>query len=276
MWDTSAVLSITLQEARSGALFGADWRTVEHPARRPGFLRRLVDPMSYLGAHVGDVVPRLQRLANEGESMLGVATAILVAIALQYSLPNRGSHYQRWIFPSLALVLVFVIVLGHRGRLNERSPVLRSLTLLLVALMAVANGVAAARLLRDLVVSEGIREPATLLFAGGAIWLTNVIVFALVYWLFDGGGPVARFELKQRAPRAFLFPQHQMELDEPERLHWAPVFFDYFYTSFTNATAFSPTDVMPLSRWAKFAMMLESALSLVLAILVVARAVNIL
>jgi len=105
----------TWQEARSGVLFGADWRTVEGPARRPGFLRRLVDPVSYLGSHVGDVVPRLQRLASEGESMLGVATAILIAIALQYSLPNRVSHYQRWIFPSVALVLVFVIVLGHGG-----------------------------------------------------------------------------------------------------------------------------------------------------------------
>jgi hypothetical protein len=180
------------------------------------------------------------------------------------------------VFPTLALVLAAVIVLGHRGRINERSTLLRSLTLLLVGLMAIANGVAAARLVRDLVVSEGIRHPATLLFAGGAIWLTNVIVFALVYWLFDGGGPFARFELKERAPRSFLFPQHQMEPGEREGMHWAPVFFDYFYTSFTNATAFSPTDVMPLARWAKFAMMVESALSLVLAILVVARAVNIL
>jgi hypothetical protein len=249
---------------------------VDRPARRPGIWRRLVDPMSYLGAHVGDVVPRLQRLAEEGESTLGVATAIVLAIALQYSLPNRVSQYQRWVFPTLALVLAAVIVLGHRGRINERSTLLRSLTLLLVGLMAIANGVAAARLVRDLVVSEGIRHPATLLFAGGAIWLTNVIVFALVYWLFDGGGPFARFELKERAPRSFLFPQHQMEPGEREGMHWAPVFFDYFYTSFTNATAFSPTDVMPLARWAKFAMMVESALSLVLAILVVARAVNIL
>ena len=78
---------------------------------------------------------------------------------------------------------------------------------------------------------------------------------------------------KEKAPKAFLFPQHQMERGAEG---WAPVFFDYFYTSFTNATAFSPTDVMPLTRWAKFAMMLESALSLMLAVLVIARAVNIL
>jgi len=102
--------------------------------------------------------------------------------------------------------------------------------------------------------------------------LTNVIVFALVYWMFDRGGPAARFLVKG-TPLDLLFPQHTMEPgDEP----WEPVFFDYFYTSFTNATAFSPTDVMPLSRWAKFAMMVESALSLMLAVLVIARAVNIL
>ena len=229
--------------------------------------------MSYLAHVERGVTPRLRRLAAEGESTLGVASAILLAIALQYSLPTRVSHYQRWIFPSVALVLLAAIVLGHRGRLNERSKWLRALALLTVVLMAIANGVAAGRLIRDLLEGQGIRKPATLLLTGGAIWLTNVIVFALVYWLFDGGGPVARFELKDKAPRAFLFPQHQMERGAEG---WAPVFFDYFYTSFTNATAFSPTDVMPLTRWAKFAMMIESALSLMLAVLVIARAVNIL
>ena len=243
---------------------------------KPSLWRRLLDPISYLGTRGARVVPRLEQLATDGESTLGVATAIGLAIVLQYSLPNRVSQYQRWIFPSVAVVLLVAIVLGHGGRLKERSPLLRGLTLLTVALMAVANGVAAGRLIHDLLEGQGIHKPETLLLAGGAIWLTNVIVFALVFWLFDGGGPVARFHLRDAAPRAFLFPQHQLEPGDPQRREWAPVFFDYFYTSFTNATAFSPTDVMPLARWAKFAMMVESALSLVLAILVVARAVNIL
>jgi hypothetical protein len=233
---------------------------------------RLLDPTAYI-QQVGKGVSRLERLAREGESVLGVSTAILLAIALQYSLPNRVSHYQRWVFPSVALVLLLLIVIGHGSRINERHPRIRALTILTVVLMAVANGVAAGRLVRDLLEGEGIHKPETLLFAGGAIWLTNVIVFALVFWLFDGGGPVARFTLKDDAPTAFLFPQHTMERG---LMNWAPVFFDYFYTSFTNATAFSPTDVMPLTRWAKFAMMIESALSLTLAVLVVARAVNIL
>jgi uncharacterized membrane protein len=164
-----------------------------------------------------------------------------------------------------------VLVVGHGGRLDHPSPLMRALTLLTVVIMSIANGVAAIRLVRDLVEGEGIRKPSTLLLAGAAIWLTNVIVFALVFWMFDRGGPAARFLVKDTPPD-LLFPQLSLEQEK----NWEPVFFDYFYTSFTNATAFSPTDVMPLSRWAKFGMMVESGVSLVLAILVVARAVNIL
>ncbi len=233
---------------------------------------RLLDPTRYLREVKGAVRPRLARLQREGESFLGAALAILLAIALQYLLPERVSQYQRWVFPTVAGVLLLVLVVGHGSRIDRQSPILRGLTLLTIVVMSVANGVAGFRLVRDLVEGEGIRTPSTLLFAGAAIWLTNVIVFALIFWMFDRGGPAARFIVKGTPPD-LLFPQLAMQ--QGAEL-WEPVFFDYFYTSFTNATAFSPTDVMPLSRWAKFAMMVESALSLVLAILVVARAVNIL
>jgi hypothetical protein len=214
----------------------------------------------------------LARLHRDGESFIGAGSAILLAIVLQYSLPYRVSHYQRWIFPTVAGVLLLVLAVGHRGRIAQQSALLRGLTLLTIVIMSVANSVAAIRLVRDLVEGEGIRTPRSLLLAGAAIWLTNVIVFALVYWMFDRGGPAARFLVKGTPPD-LLFPQQTMHRESES---WEPVFFDYFYTSFTNATAFSPTDVMPLSSWAKFAMMLESSVSLVLAILVVARAVNIL
>jgi hypothetical protein len=169
-------------------------------------------------------------------------------------------------------MLLVVLVVGHRGHIDRQSPTLRALTLLTIVVMSAANGVAGARLVRDLVEGEGIRTASTLLYAGAAIWLTNVIVFALIYWMFDRGGPAARFLVKDTPPD-LLFPQHTMERGAEL---WEPVLFDYFYTSFTCATAFSPTDVMPLTRWAKFAMMVESGVSLVLAILVIARAVNIL
>jgi hypothetical protein len=241
-------------------------------ARHLGFWVRLLDPARYLRQMEHGVRPRFERL-KEGESFVGAATAIGLAIALQYSLPDRVSHYQRWIFPIVAGVLLVALLIGHRGGIHESKPWLRGLALLTVVFMALANGVAAGRLIRDLLVGEGIRKPGTLLLAAGAIWLTNVIVFALGYWLFDRGGPAARFLVKGTVPD-FLFPQHVM--DDVALEHWDPVFFDYFYTSFTNATAFSPTDVMPLTPWAKFAMTIESALSLMLAVLVIARAVNIL
>ncbi|HEY7107219.1 MAG TPA: hypothetical protein VH986_12500 [Acidimicrobiia bacterium] len=238
-----------------------------------GWWVRLLDPTRYL-REVERVRARLPRVHRDerAESFAGAAIAILLAIGLQYFLPHRVTQYQRWVFPTVAGVLLLALVIGHRERLDRPSPVLRGLTLLTIAVMSVANGVAGLRLVRDLIEGEGIKKPGTLLFAGAAIWLTNVIVFALVFWMFDRGGPVSRF-LVQSTPPDLLFPQHEMTSGAEG---WRPYFFDYFYTSFTNATAFSPTDVMPLARWAKFAMLLESSLSLVLAILVVARAVNIL
>ena len=107
----------------------------------------------------------------------------------------------------------------------------------------------------------------------GAIWLTNVIVFSLWYWEFDRGGPAARANAVVEH-QDFLFPQ--TTAPEMAPADWEPAFTDYFYLSFTNATAFSPTDVMPLSRWAKMAMLVQSAVSLSIGALVIARAVNIL
>ena len=116
-------------------------------------------------------------------------------------------------------------------------------------------------------------DATTLLVTGGAIWVTNVIAFGLWYWEFDRGGPVARaHDIKPN--QDFEFPQ--MTTPQLAPPSWEPMFRDYFYLSFTNATAFSPTDVMPLSRWAKMLMLVQSAVSLLLAALVIARAVNIL
>jgi uncharacterized membrane protein len=108
---------------------------------------------------------------------------------------------------------------------------------------------------------------------GGAIWLTNIIVFALWYWEFDRGGPVARANGDRMYPD-FLFAQMTSpQLAPPD---WEPAFSDYLYLSFTNAAAFSPTDVLPLSRWAKMGMTAQAIVSVVTVALVVARAVNIL
>jgi hypothetical protein len=115
---------------------------------------------------------------------------------------------------------------------------------------------------------------AQLLFSGGVVWLTNAVAFGLAFWELDCGGPVAR--VLATAPRRpdFQFPQD--ENPQLARQGWAPRLWDYFYVSLTNATAFSPTDSMPLTRPAKALMAAESTLSAVTVLLVAARAVNIL
>jgi uncharacterized membrane protein len=165
------------------------------------------------------------------------------------------------------------IVIANPNRIDRRAPALRAATVVLTAILAVANMTSAARLITDLIQARGERDPATLLWTGGSIWLVNVIVFALLYWEFDRGGPAARAMAAHDYPD-FLFPQMTSpELSPPD---WEAGFVDYLYVSFTNATAFSPTDVLPMSKWAKLSMLAQSALSLMLAALVIARAVNIL
>jgi uncharacterized membrane protein len=114
-------------------------------------------------------------------------------------------------------------------------------------------------------------DPGPLLASGGATWLTNVIAFALWYWEFDRGGPIARAQARRAEPD-FQFVQ----MDNPALAHpdWEPYFLDYLYLSFTNTTAFSPTDVMPLSRWAKMLMLVQSAVSLVTIAVIISRAVS--
>ena len=234
---------------------------------------RLLDPSRYVvRAFEGQVVPAWRRVTH-GEPRLPVSVAILVAISLQASLPARIANRPPWLLPSLSALLLVGIVIANPRRINRRSPALRAATLLLVGVMSVANMASGARLIIDLLNGHGIRSPGKLLLVGGAVWLTNVIVFALWYWEFDRGGPVAR-ALASRPYPDFLFPQ--MTSPELAPPHWEAGFVDYLYTSFTNATAFSPTDVMPLSRWAKLTMLVQSAISLVIAALVIARAVNIL
>jgi uncharacterized membrane protein len=141
----------------------------------------------------------------------------------------------------------------------------------LVALITVANVVSLAELLHALLYgSKAGGRP--LVYASVPIWLTNVIVFGLWYWELDRGGPATRQLIRHRGPD-FLFPQMSTPGCSPG---WTPSFLDYLYTSFTNATAFSPTDTMPLTDWAKLLMMLQSLASLVTVAVVVSRAVNIL
>lgn len=219
------------------------------------------------------IVPAWKRV-TEGEPRWQVGLAVLAAIALQLPLPDRLVLLRpSCVLPVLEGLLFAGLVVANPRRIDRQSRLLRAVSLVLTGLISLANAWSAERLVSGLLRGTVGRTAGPLLTTGGAIWLTNVIVFALWYWEYDRGGPVARMNAMRVYPD-FMFPQ--MASPELAPANWEPRFGDYLYLSFTNATAFSPTDVMPLSRWAKMAMMLQSAVSLVTVALVIARAVNIL
>jgi hypothetical protein len=213
------------------------------------------------------------RRATSGESRWPSVVAIAVAIALQWVLPAGLILQPRWLLPGAEVVLVVLLVAGNPVRLEHGHTLLRTGSLALLAVMTLANGISAALLIDRLLTGRAGDVAAPLIGSGAAIYATNIIAFALWYWEFDRGGPFDRAR-GRRQHTDFLFPQ--MATPDVAPPDWEPTFLDYLYLSFTNATAFSPTDTMPLSRWAKALMLVQSGIALVTVALVVARAVNIL
>ena len=208
-----------------------------------------------------------------GEPRWPVAAAILAAIALQVIAPHAGRPPGWWIVPVLELVLLGTLITGAPGRINGLSRRASPLTVGLLAVLTIGLVAALVILMIDIIhVGLGI-SAAALLGRGAALWVSNVIVFSLWYWLFDRSGPAQRADGTGVA-FSFAFPENAMP--ELASAGWSPRYADYLYLSFTNATAFSPTDTLPLRRWAKMAMMLEAVISLLTAVLVIARAVNVL
>jgi hypothetical protein len=205
-----------------------------------------------------------------GEHRWPAAVAVTVTIGLQLVMPAQVVPEGRYVLPMLQLVLLVGLVAVNPFRMDRESAALRIGGLTLTGLVALANGWSVVLLVIDLLTGRP-APAAELLGAGGAIWLTNVLTFGLVYWELDRGGPASRAAAARDRPD-FLFPQ--MQAPEIAGQDWEPRFVDYAYLSFTNATAFSPTDVLPLSRWAKLTMAVQAGVSLVVVVLVVARAIN--
>jgi hypothetical protein len=193
-----------------------------------------------------------------------------INIALKVWLPDEGVVRVPWLLPAIEAILLVVLLTSNPGNREERQR-LHRLALLLVCILVAAALWSTALLVDDLVKGKGVTNSADELLATGAVvWLGNNLSFALLYWLIDSGGPVVRTRNPQ--PVDFAFTQHMSpELAPPG---WKPVFLDYLHLGFTNATAFSPTDVMPLSHRAKYTMLLQSTVALALFGLIVARAVN--
>jgi hypothetical protein len=198
--------------------------------------------------------------------------AVLVAVVLYVALPTKLTVGPRWLVPSLEGVLLLGLAISTPYRHHTQSPVRRRISIGLIAVVTATNFTAEGLLVHYLLKGGG-SGGRSLVFSAAEIWFTNVAVFGLWFWEVDRGGPHVRTAPEPRAPD-FLFPQ--MGAPESSIRRWRPAFLDYLYVAFTNASAFSPTDAMPLSVRIKTLMLIESIASFLTVGLVAARAVNIL
>ncbi|MGO9141432.1 MAG: hypothetical protein ACLP70_08255 [Streptosporangiaceae bacterium] len=238
-------------------------------------LTRLAESIAQIrpSGAVRAVVPAWRR-RTASESRWPVVLTVAAALALQLALPRRLALHPSWLLPGLELALFIGLTIANPLRFERNSGLIRAMSVVLIVFVTAANADSAVRLIDAIIRNTPpANDPVGLLASGAAVWATNVVAFALWYWEFDRGGPVHRAVGKRQYPD-LMFPQMASpELAQPD---WEARFVDYLYLSFTNATAFSPTDVMPLARWAKLTMALQSAVSLAVGTLVIARAINVL
>jgi hypothetical protein len=201
---------------------------------------------------------------------------VLAAIVLSVTLPRYLGIQPAWVIPAIEGVLLAALV-ATAPREARARPERRRVGLGLVGLVSASNLLNLTLLVHHLLHPPAHAKTPTsgreLILAGVEIWITNVLLFTVWYWELDRGGPLARKLEVLRAPD-FLFPQMTEKL--LGGMDWRARYVDYFYTSFTNASAFSPTDTMPLSPMAKMLMLVQSVASLVTIGMVLARAVNVL
>jgi hypothetical protein len=202
-----------------------------------------------------------------------MTVAVLTATILFVGTPHRGRIPGWWVGPVLQLVLLGVLIAQDPGRIDRRSPALHRLMVALLVVMTAGTALSVIVLAVDILAGVADVTATVLLGRGAAIWVENVIVFSLWYWQLDRGGPAER-AAGSPVPPSFAFPEDATPELAPAG--WRPAYPDYLYLAYTNSTAFSPTDTLPVRRWAKLTMMVQSTLSLVIAILVLARAINIL
>ncbi|MFD9357000.1 hypothetical protein [Streptomyces sp. NPDC060031] len=209
-----------------------------------------------------------------GETRWPMAAAVIASAVLTLLLPDDLRLGPRWALPLAEGLLLVALISGDPVRIGRRSAALRAVSIALVTVLACGAIWSTVQLIDDLVHGGSETDSAgALLLAGGSVWASTVLAFSLLYFELDSGGPAARAHRMPPTP-ALAFPQQlSPELNAP---HWRPRYGDYLYLGFTNSTALSPTDVMPLALWAKAVMTLQSIVSLVILGLVIARAVNVL
>ena len=219
----------------------------------------------------GDDAPPEQ---GERAALWPARLAVVATLALYVTLPQQLTFGPVWVLPLLALALLVPLTVAVPRNLGNEPPWHRPGAISMIALINAFN-VASLVLLVHYLLLGGKAEGAPLLVESIKIWWTTVLLFALWYGELDRGAPPPRCRPQPREPD-FLFPQMQMQQRGGTAPKWGPGFVDYLYLSFTNATAFSPTDTLPLTPWAKLLMLVQSLASLLTVALVAARAVNIL
>jgi hypothetical protein len=249
-------------------------RTTPVERRRPEGRGGLSDPDEHARDLSGGGGRDVRPVLVGHESRAPVLAALLVALALPFLMPAEYSPGARWLLPLVEGALLVAALSVDPGGVDRRSIHVRRVRVAMIVIIVFGAAWATSWLAVDLVQGENVTDSAgDLLAAGSLVWIDLVIAFGFLYWELDSGGPGRRARGAARYPD-LAFPQHLNPDVAPPG--WRPVFVDYLYLGYTNAIAFSPTDVMPLAHWAKLAMGIESGASLVILGLVIARAVNIL
>jgi hypothetical protein len=214
--------------------------------------------------------------AHRGEPRWAMAGTVLVAAGLHATLPAELRIIgQAWVYPSIVGVMLLVLIAGDPGRIDKTDPWLRVVTGLLIGFITLVNAVSTGSLVR-LILTDSDRSmggPIRLLTAGAAIWIINVLAFGLWFWDLDQGGAAERAAGTTRLP-ALLFPE--MANPDVVRAGWAPTLPDYLHMSWGSATSLGPSDVSAIKLWSKAMMTFEAGVSLLLGVLIVARAINLL
>jgi uncharacterized membrane protein len=194
---------------------------------------------------------------------------MLAAAGVYLALPEPLSVGPSWLL--LAIIVLLMIPIAVSDRRGNHN-VTRTLTFIANGIITIAMVAALIHLIEG--IPHHLETPKALLRSAAALWIANILVFALWYWKLDAGGPLRRDRRQGMSQSSFLFPQ--MLNREGQDASWTPHFVDYLFLAFNTSTAFSPTDTAVLSRWAKLGTMLQSLISLMIVALLAARAVNIL
>ncbi len=199
---------------------------------------------------------------------------LLAAVGTTFALPRWLGIGPRWLLPLVILVLLVPTVFAHRTGRHSLNHILGTVISSIITLSLMSS------VLLLITTLPAHKEPAMkLLGSGAALWLSNVLVFALWYWRLDEGGPQARRKRGGFGSRGFVFPQMQVEKSLREEFAidgWRPGFVDYLFIAFTTSSTFGPTDAPILRPWAKMLAMLQAFISLTIVVLLISRAVGVL